>query len=365
MAEVKSLRFAVAAILMSTLGVSAVCIGGFLLVERPTYRMLGSLRQINLVRAYLFNAKIRRFARTLREQDPRTDLFATLWDTSTGVLLSRHLYRSVMMDGVQKYAYEPNLNKLGFWVSASGVSWKMETEDTPSIRAAIADLDTQLMVTASYDEFGFRRTDPALARDCQVHALFLGDSFTDGLWVGDGDTFANRYAWLARERSSVRLCPVNAGVNGYGSFEERYVLEHAFEAAGRPSLVFVMYFPNDVDANYAAVVSDRIPNVERLWRASLDELRRMHHFALAHQSTLVVAAIPHKEQLLHHETQAHYQDVLRAFCAREGIAFVNIFDGFAAGDTRALYWPSDPHFTPHGHQVVAELLYDATRGLLE
>ena len=67
-----------------------------------------------------------------------------------------------------------------------------------------------------------------------IHALFLGDSFTDGLWVNDADTFVNVYGHIVRERAGVKLCPVNAGVNGYGSLEEAYLLEHDFESAGRP-----------------------------------------------------------------------------------------------------------------------------------
>src|SRR3954463_9780246 len=86
--------------------------GASLLLERPSYRMLGSLRQARLVRAYLTNPALRSFARTLASQDPKTDLFATLWDTNTGVLLSRHMFRDVLMDGVTKYKYRANLSKL-------------------------------------------------------------------------------------------------------------------------------------------------------------------------------------------------------------------------------------------------------------
>jgi lysophospholipase L1-like esterase len=326
--------------------------------------MLGSLRQISLVRAYLFNPKLRRFAGALRDQDPRTDLFKTMWDTNVGALLSRRMFREVEMDGVQKYAYKPNLRKLGFLAAAAGIQWKMEVVDTPGMRDALRDIDTPLLVSASYDERGFRHADPELTAGCQHRVLFLGDSFTDGLWVNDADTFANVYGRLARDRSGLRICPVNAGVNGYGSFEERFVLEHEFDHAGRPSLIFVMYFPNDVDQDYDALVHGTLADADRLWQESLRELRRMHRFAVVHGSTLVLAAIPPAEQLFDRAPQTHYQNVLRAFAAEEGVLFINLYGGLVARDPHLLYWTWDPHLTPAGHRVVAELLYDATKDLL-
>ena len=151
---------------ISTLLVSAAAIGAYMLFERPSYRMLGSLRQAELVRAYLLNPRLRHFARTLAAQDPKTDLIATLWDTNTGVLLSRRMYSQVTMEGLTRYRYKPGLKKLGFRTSASGLRWNMETEDTPMIRSALAGLDTTFIVTASYDSNGFRRVDPELTTAC-------------------------------------------------------------------------------------------------------------------------------------------------------------------------------------------------------
>ena len=348
------------AIVASTMLVSSVSVGTYLLVESPGDKVLGNLRRAHLVRAYLLNPNLRQFARTLEAQDPRTDLIATLWDTNRGALLSRRLYRSVTMDGAPKYMYKANLKKLGFRTGANGLRWNMETEDTPAIRAALAGLDTTFLVTASYDEFGFRRADPDLAAGCTARVLFLGDSFTDGLWVGDADTFANLHARLARERSGVRLCPVNAGVNGYGSSEEAYVLEHYFDSEGRPALVFVMFFANDVDADYDAVIDGSLADQDRRWRDSLDELARMKRFADGRGATLVLAAIPPADQAFARGSQEHYQDVLRSFCERERIPFINLIDRLGAPDARTLYLDWDPHFTPRGHRAVADALYEAT-----
>jgi lysophospholipase L1-like esterase len=355
--------FAIVAVVVSTILVSSASAGIYLLAERPSYRMLGSLRQASLVRAYLFKPSLRDFARTLAAQDPRSDLFATLWDTNTGVLLSRHMFRSVTMDGVSKYMYKPNLKKLGFRTGASGLRWNMETEDTPALHAALSDLDTPFIVAASYDELGFRNGDPNPVSGCATRALFLGDSFTDGLWVGDADTFVNLYGRLVRERSGVALCSVNAGVNGYGPFEEAFVLEHYFEQAGRPAFVFVMFFANDVDADYDAVIKGTLADGNRRWRDSLAQIARIKRFASGRGATLILAAIPPAEQVFAHSSQEHYQDILRAFAEREGIQFVNLADRLTSPDAHILFWNWDPHFTPLGHRVVAEALYDETERL--
>jgi hypothetical protein len=46
------------------------------------------------------------------------------------------------------------------------------------------------------------------------------------------------------------------------------------------------------------------------------------------------------------------------------ILLSTLIEGFTSRGPRQLYLSWDPHFTPLGHQVTAELLYDATRDRL-
>lgn len=362
-AVVRKQIFVIAAILVSTLCASAICAGVYLLLQRSTLHMLGGFREARFVRAYLFNRRVRRLAAALQDADPHTDVFKTMWDTNAGVLLSRQMFREVDMDGVQKYAYKPNLHKLSVATGTADLQWRMETVDTSALREALARLDTTFLVTASYDDNGFRHVAPEVS-DCREHVMFLGDSFSDGLWVSDEDTFVNVYGKLARTRSSAKVCPVNAGVNGYGLFEERFALEHGFDRASKPSIVFVMYFPNDVEQDYDAVVRGTAPGEDRLWQASLKELQLMREFTVVQGSTLVIVAIPRATQVFDRAPRTHYQDVLRAFATRERIRFIDLYDGLVAGSLHELYWSWDPHLTPAGHRAVAGLLYEATKDLL-
>jgi len=325
--------------------------------------MARRMLQAEFVRAYVFNPGFRRLATAIADQRAaESGVFATVWDTSEGVLLSRRLFTPVDMFGVPKYRYKSNLRKLTFRTAAPRLEW--DVDDTPAVRTALQGVALEPVAAAAYDDLGFRRVDAEITRDCEVHVLFLGDSFTDGLWVNDSETFVNRYGHAARERSGVRVCPVNAGVNGYGSLEEAYVLEHSFEAAGRPRVVILMYFANDVDADTAALLDGTLPDVERKWGASLAYLRRAAEFSRRRDSTLVIAAIPPADQIARPSTRARYQDVLRRFCERESVRFVDLFDGLAAFDVHDLYWDWDPHFTPRGHEVVADILFEQTRTLL-
>ena len=191
----------------------------------------------------------------------------------------------------------------------------------------------------------------------------LGSLRQARLWVNDTDTFVNVYGRLVRERAGVALCPVNAGVNGYGPSEAAYVLEHYFDQAGRPALVFVMFFPNDVDADYDAVMKGTLADRDRRWRDSLDQIPRIKRFVSARGALLVLAAIPPAEQVVANGSQEHYQNVLRAFSEQHGIQFVNLIDRLTTPEARTLFWDWDPHFTPRGHRAVAEALYDETERL--
>lgn len=355
--------FVAGALAIVVLAVGLMGAGYVVGVKHAHWPMIRPLMRVPLVRMYLFDPPLRHLLQVIADQDEDQGVFASVWDTNHGALMSKRLYQSVDMYSVRKYRYKPNLKKLMFRAGAAGFENEMETEDTPAIRAALQHVDADF-APAAYDQFGFRRVDADLTGACDAHVLFLGDSFTDGMWVSDRDTFVNRYGHLAHERSALRICPVNAGVNGYGSLEEAYVLEHDFDAAGRPRLVFLMYFPNDVDADYLGVIDGTIADAGRKWADSLAYVRRAAAFSREHGARLVLAAIPPFEQLSRPSTRANYQEILRRFCDTEGIPFIDLLAGLMAEDQGSLYWDWDPHFTPRGHQRVAEILVRESQTLL-
>ncbi len=317
------------------------------------------------VRAYLADPRLRQLIDVMsEEQVERADAFAVFWGAGGTELISKRIFRPVEMYGVTRYMYRPDVRTLQFVTGASGLYRAMEMEDTPSLRRALAGLDTRRLAEASYDQLGFRRVDAELTRDCATRVLFLGDSFTDGVGVNDNETFVNRYGHLVRERLRLSACPINAGVEGYGSLEESYVLGAYFEAFGRPPLIVVMHYANDVDDDEDAVIRGAVGEADPRWTTSLSYLDRIAAAARAYGASLVIAAVPPARQFATPDTRRHYQDVLRRFCEREGVRFVDLLDTLGGRDVREIYLEGDPHWTAKGHEAVAEILYERTKDLL-
>ena len=334
-------------------------------VKHYRYTAVRPIFHFAFVRAYLFDWKFRRLVEVMDQDGAQSDdVFATVWDTSEGTLLSRKMFRPVEMYGVQKYMYNPNLVKLSFKLDVDGFARWFSIVDSPDLRRTTAELGATHVRTASYDRFGFRHVDAELTDHCDVSVLFLGDSFTDGVDVDDGQTAVSRYGHAVRERAHIAACPINTGVDGYGTLEESFVLEHYFEPLGRPRVVIVMHFPNDVDVDPNGVVDATLPDASREWAEELTYLRRIAEFSRQHGARMVVAAIPLERQSKDPSTRKNYQDIVRRFCEREAIRFVDLLDGLSGRDVREIYLDGDPHWTARGHEAVAEILYEETKDLL-
>src|SRR5471030_1753322 len=275
---------------LSAAGCFALCLAYLAGIRYADFPIPSAFFRIPIVRHFVIAAKWGPLADFIKAQvdEQSKDSFATVWDTNSPVLLSRKLYRTVDMFGERKYMYKPDLRKIGVWANQGHFSIGLETEDTPELRAALTRMGPSHVATAAYDHQGFRQIDSGITGACAASALFLGDSFTDGMWVNNRDTFVSQYARIASEGAGRRLCAVNTGVNGYGSLEEAYVLEHYYEPAGRPPLVLLMHFANDVDDDYRGVLDGGLPDAARKWERSLAYVRRMAAFSRAHGATFVV-----------------------------------------------------------------------------
>ena len=352
---------ALGAMLAGTLAGAAYLFG----VKHYRYTALRPIFHVGFIRSYLFDWRFRRLVALMdQEHDQEVDVFASIWDTSEGTLLSKKMFHPVEMYGMQKYMYNPGLVKLSFQLDVDGFNRSFSMLDSPALRTAMSELGATHVYRASYDRFGFRRVDDELTERCALHVMFLGDSFTDGVYMDDRETVVNRYGHLVRERGHVDACPVNTGVDGYGSLEESFVLEHYFEAAGRPRVVIVMHFPNDVDMDPDKVIDGTMADPPRQWADDLSYLRRIAEFGRQHAVAVVIAAIPLERQSANPSTRATYQDVLRRFCEQEGVRFVDLLDSISRRDVREIYLQGDPHWTAMGHQAAAEILDEQTKYLL-
>ena len=204
---------ALAAIAASTV-LATLLAGGLYLagVKHFHWTVIRPLLSAGFVRAYLSDSRFRQLIDVMNDEEAeRTDAFAVLWGAGKTELISKRIFRSVEMYGVTRYMYKPDVRTLQFVAGAAGLYRAVEMEDTPALRRALSGLDTTRLAEASYDRLGFRRVDAELTRDCSTRVLFLGDSFTDGVGVNDGETFVSRYGHLVRERLRLPVCPDQCG----------------------------------------------------------------------------------------------------------------------------------------------------------
>lgn len=334
-------------------------------VKHYHYTAVRPIFHVGFIRSYLFDWKFRRLVELMDQEDGQyDDVFASIWDTSEGTLLSRKMFHPVDMYGLQKYMYNPGLVKRSFELDVDGFDRSFSMVDSPELGKALEELGATHVYRASYDRFGFRNADHELTDSCAVRVMFLGDSFTDGVYMDDRETAVNRYGHLARERGQIAACPVNTGVDGYGTLEESFIFEHYFDVVGRPRVVIVMHFPNDVDVDENKVIDGTMADPSRAWADDLAYLRQIAQFGRQHRVNVVVAAIPLARQSANPSTRANYQDVIRRFCEREGVRFVDVLDSLSARDVHEIYLEGNPHWTAKGHEAVAEILYEQTKDLL-
>jgi lysophospholipase L1-like esterase len=96
----------------------------------------------------------------------------------------------------------------------------------------------------SLNEHGHRGAAYPLAKDPKKYRiLVLGDSFTEGVQVGEDDVFT-----ALLERSNPHFQVLNAGVGGYGTVQEYLYLESS-GLKHNPDLVLLMVFDNDLSDN--------------------------------------------------------------------------------------------------------------------
>ena len=79
-------------------------------------------------------------------------------------------------------------------------------------------------ITFETDKFGFKKTDFP-NKEGNKAVIFLGDSFTEGLFTPPSKTFSNLFG-IMMQKNNFQAIPVNMGVNGYSALEMAWMLEN-------------------------------------------------------------------------------------------------------------------------------------------
>lgn len=325
----------------------------------PPMKQLASYFRPQLLIYYFSNPAMRDLIHLIAGN--RLQAFPTVWDTSEGILLSKKLFRPVDMNGVTRYGYLPHLKKLSFQTGTRNFQRKFEAPDTPQLRDILAKLETPWITEASFDENGFRQTGYAHDSSCEQTVLFAGDSFTEGLWVNDPQTFVSLFAAAVNQAQGPKTCAINTGTNGYGALEESFTAQTYYPKFKYQTL-FVIHHPNDIHRDAFFLLQNKIPDGETYWKRHLEELAKLTAFAKDHGVRLILVPIPPKEQFAMPETRENYQRRLAEFCRDHGLEFWDPFEVLKSRTWEEIYLDWDPHFNPSGHRIFADFIIEKFTG---
>ncbi len=232
-----------------------------------------------------------------------------------------------------------------------------------------------------------------------VHrVLFVGDSYTFGSAVAEGDAFPHVVAAELQARA-VPAVAINAGVPGYNS-EQTLVWLRELLPRHRPRHVVLGFVMNDAEppigvrtplaaayghtrswlledgkrvanALAAAFVDDepwcerREPRYEKDYRRSwgpgsakasacLAAVAAMHDLCAAHAAGFTVAIVPDFARRLD-DTYPYgaIHEQVAAFCRGRGIAVIDLLDGLRGADVVPLRVAGDNHPNADGHRRLA------------
>lgn len=286
--------------------------------------------------------------------------FDTVWDATAAIKLSRDEFVPTEMYGRMRYRYKPNLRYLDVEVWSGLDRQRLSALDDEHIRAAVDRCRVFRKAFVETDENGFKKTDFTLAPG-RSSVLFVGDSFTEGLDVASAETFVNLFGHHMVE-AGLGGVPVNAGVNGYGTLEECWTVEHFAVALGT-RVVIANLFPNDVDSDYQKVVLGG-PVPEAGYREMLGYLDGMWSFCRAHGIELVVSAIPAKEQMPTWIPESPFEQRVAVWCRSRGVPFLDPREDFRAAGSDEVYFSSDAHLSEKGHRRYAAFLFQRSAPIL-
>jgi lysophospholipase L1-like esterase len=264
------------------------------------------------------------------------------------------------------------------------------------------------------NSMGFRdERELPIQKNAEFRILSLGDSITVGLGVAAEDTYVRKLEKLL-ERRDARIWAINAGVGSYGSWQEVDLLRERAIAV-KPDIVTLAFYWNDLYSRPAKVIpipspqsgarpdaalrylrilkrsrvlsllrerwatlANRIspsfdwshrdmifkgmtsPYLERAYGdvgKSLEEFKSLQH---AYGFVPILVIIPMPMQVRQFDLPpTHMQQRIEALARKAGLRALDVLPALriAYAEKGDVYIPWDnEHFTPRGHQVVAEAL---------
>jgi lysophospholipase L1-like esterase len=259
-------------------------------------------------------------------------------------------------DARRGYRFRPAQRNL--WARPGPWPFQLPMPDTPAMRDALDRAGVAITSTEAINSLGCRGAEPDALDSYQSRVLVLGDSFAQGILVGDEETFSVRLEEELRQSTGRTTLVVNGGVIGYSTEQEYYTLEELAPRL-RPHVAVLCFYANDVHRDHHAVYRSRLPVGD--WSSAERWLERAAGYCRSNGIRFAVAAIPDRWQMTRRANRIHYQQRLEVITARLGIHLIDPDERFLARRTDPLWLARDDHFAPAGHALFAQVLADHLR----
>jgi lysophospholipase L1-like esterase len=199
----------------------------------------------------------------------------------------------------------------------SGVLMFFLVPDGPGLAAAIKGTAAIPVTTSqqSTNSWGLRGPEPDLQSPLRV--LVLGDSFMQGLFIGDDDTPPECLRRELEERLDTRVSVLNTGHLGY-SPEQYYYSLVEFADRFRPHVVVISTFANDFGDIAEVVISGKGD-----WEEAKYWIEKITQFCRSRGWPYLIVPVPYEPHVLGRRKVGYYPGLLSNVLKENALAFLD------------------------------------------
>jgi lysophospholipase L1-like esterase len=211
------------------------------------------------------------------------------------------------------------------------------------------------------NSWGLRGPDPDL--EAPIRGIVLGDSFMQGLFIGDDQTPPECLKRYLETQLKTSVSILNTGVLGY-SPEQYYYSLLAFADRFRPQVVIVSICANDFGDGFEALQGTGDWEEGRYWLDQIDQYCRTRKWPC------LFVTVPFESQMLGRRKNGYYPGTLSNVLNANALTFLNPTEAFinahldliVEGNRQGRRWSGSPlfnaeigdgHFSARGAEVWA------------
>lgn len=227
-------------------------------------------------------------------------------------------------DTGRSYRLRPNLRSV--WVrnlqTKEGVLSYFPVPDTPALTAAVAGSSAIVVATSvqTTNSWGLRGPEPDL--DAPLRGVVLGDSYMQGLFVGDDDTPTECLKRCLRNAFHTPVEVLNTGHLGYSPEQEFYTLQTYCDRI-RPAFVVLSIFANDFGDLFEVLEGKGDWEEGRYW------LGRIIAFCRSRSVPCLAVPAPWVNQIVGPRDAGHYPGQVSNILDLTSLEYLDPIDDFA------------------------------------